>query len=208
MDVNVPLIGFARRAATYKRATLLLRDRQWLQSMLRDNKVQFVFAGKAHPHDVYGQALIQELVKTGQEFPGQVVFIPNYDMNLGALLTRGCDVWLNNPIRPKEASGTSGMKAAANGVLNLSILDGWWAEGCQHGLNGWGVGAPPKGIDADSHDSEALRNLIEQEVLPAYSSTASWVEMMLTSISSSQHQFSANRCVQRYFDELYHSVKS
>ncbi|MEE2755220.1 MAG: 4-alpha-glucanotransferase [Myxococcota bacterium] len=208
MDVDVPLIGFARRAATYKRATLLLRDRQWLHSMLAEKKVQFVFAGKAHPHDVFGQALIQELVKTGQEYPGQVVFIPNYDMNLGALLTRGCDVWLNNPIRPKEASGTSGMKAAANGVLNLSILDGWWAEGCQHGLNGWGVGAPPEGVDADQHDYDALRTLIEQDVLPAYSNTASWVEMMQTSISSSQVQFSSNRCVQRYFDELYHVVQS
>ena len=142
MNLDVPLIGFARRAATYKRATLLLKDRAWLHEVLTNNEVQFVFAGKAHPHDVYGQALIQELVQVGQEYPGKLVFIPNYDMTLGALLTRGCDVWLNNPIRPKEASGTSGMKAAANGVLNLSILDGWWAEGCQHGLNGC-VGAPP-----------------------------------------------------------------
>ena len=168
MDVDVPLIGFARRAATYKRATLLLRDRQWLHSMLAEKKVQFVFAGKAHPHDVFGQALIQELVKTGQEYPGQVVFIPNYDMNLGALLTRGCDVWLNI-IRPKEASGTSGMKAAANGVLNrVFSMDG--GPKVANMVSTAGVLVPLGSVDADQHDYDA-RTLIEQDVLPAYSNT-------------------------------------
>jgi len=197
------LIGFARRAATYKRATLLLQDRAWLEACFEKDGLQFVFAGKAHPRDRYGQAFIKELVLAGKKYPAHVVFIPNYDMHLGALLTRGADVWLNNPIRPKEASGTSGMKAAANGVLNLSIMDGWWAEGCEHGVNGWGVGAPPAGVDADLHDREALQGLIENDVLPAYRDRHQWLEMMRASITSASENFSADRCVRRYFEELY-----
>ena len=141
---------------------------------------------------------------SSREFPEHLVFLENYDMHLGALLTRGCDVWLNNPVRPKEASGTSGMKAAANGVLNLSILDGWWDEGCEHGVNGWGVGAPPEGEDADDHDYQVLRDLLENEVIPTYVERPdSWREMMRQSIVGSEVRFSADRCVQRYFSELY-----
>jgi len=198
------LIGFARRAATYKRATLLLRDRVWLEEMFASGRLQLLFAGKAHPRDKYGGALIQELALAGRKYPNNLVFLPNYDMHLGAVLTRGCDVWLNNPIRPKEASGTSGMKAAANGVLNLSILDGWWDEGCDHGINGWGVGAPPEGVDADTHDYQSLRSLIEDDVLPVYEADrAGWVKMMRSSIRSASQRFSADRCVRRYFEELY-----
>ena len=197
------LIGFARRAATYKRATLLIQDREWLKARFEQDGLQLVFAGKAHPHDQYGQAFIEELVQTAKQYPNNLVFLPNYDMHLGALLTRGTDVWLNNPIRPKEASGTSGMKAAANGVLNLSILDGWWAEGCSHGINGWGVDAPPAGVDVDTHDREALQALVVEDVLTAYGDRAHWLRMMQASIMSASENFSANRCVQRYFDELY-----
>ena len=197
------LIGFARRAATYKRATLLIRDKQWLEERFEQDGVQFVFAGKAHPHDRYGQAFIEELVAASARYPNHVAFLPNYDMHLGALLTRGSDVWLNNPIRPKEASGTSGMKAAANGVLNLSILDGWWAEGCDHDVNGWGVGAPPPGADVDDHDRLALQRLITENVVPAYNDRAVWTAMMTASIVDSSERFSADRCVQRYYDELY-----
>ncbi|MAY79260.1 MAG: 4-alpha-glucanotransferase [Deltaproteobacteria bacterium] len=199
------LIGFARRAATYKRATLLIRDRDWLESRFNNDGLQFVFAGKAHPHDKYGQAFIKELVEASRDYPNNLVFLPNYDMHLGALLTRGTDVWLNNPIRPKEASGTSGMKAAANGVLNLSILDGWWAEGCSHGVNGWGVDAPPAGVDVDQHDREALQNLVVDDVLAAYQDRDRWLKMMQASIGSASKNFSADRCVQRYFEELYGS---
>jgi len=197
------LVGFARRAATYKRATLLMRDRAWLEERFERDGVQFVFAGKAHPHDRYGQAFIEQLVAMSAQYPNHVVFLPNYDMHLGAVLTRGSDVWLNNPIRPKEASGTSGMKAAANGVLNLSILDGWWAEGCEHGVNGWGVGAPPNGVDADEYDRTALQGLIDEQVVTAYADRQQWVRMMQSSIMSASQFFSADRCVRRYYEELY-----
>lgn len=197
------LIGFARRAATYKRATLLIRNRAWLEERFERDGLQFVFAGKAHPHDRFGQAFIEQLVAASAEYPNHIAFLPNYDMHLGALLTRGSDVWLNNPIRPKEASGTSGMKAAANGVPNLSILDGWWAEGCDHDVNGWGVGAPPEGVDVDEYDRLALQQLIEENVLTAYADRDSWKAIMKASIEDSSERFSADRCVQRYYEELY-----
>lgn len=203
MRADAPLIGFARRAATYKRATLLIQDTAWLEERFERDGLQFVFAGKAHPHDRYGQAFIEEIVAASARYPGHIAFLPNYDMHLGALLTRGSDVWLNNPIRPKEASGTSGMKAAANGVLNLSILDGWWAEGCLHDVNGWGVGAPPEGVDVDEHDRLALQALITDSVVPAYQDRDRWTQMMRASINDASERFSADRCVQRYFDELY-----
>ncbi|MCI0547570.1 MAG: alpha-glucan family phosphorylase, partial [Candidatus Rokubacteria bacterium] len=122
-------VGFARRAATYKRANLILRDPERLAPLLKERRVQLVFAGKAHPADTEGKAVVAGLVETIRQWPESIVFLENYDMELGRLLTRGSDVWLNNPRRPLEACGTSGMKAAMNGTLNLSILDGWWPEG-------------------------------------------------------------------------------
>ena len=145
------LIGFARRAATYKRMTLVLRDLEWLAPLLEAGKVQFVFSGKAHPADQGGKALVAQIVEMTKKYPNQIAFLENYNMRLGRLLTRGCDVWLNNPLRPMEASGTSGMKAAANGCLNVSILDGWWDEGCQHGVNGWQFG--------DAYEGKVLMNM-------------------------------------------------
>jgi starch phosphorylase len=203
LDPAVLTIGFARRAATYKRASLLLRDESWLSSLAAAKQVQFVFAGKAHPRDTGGQSLIAEIVAAMGQHPDTVVFMENYDMDLGAALTRGCDVWLNNPVRPKEASGTSGMKATANGVLNLSILDGWWDEGCDHGVNGWGVGAPPEGVDADDHDYHALRHLLMEVLLPTYQDRDRWTQMMGNAIVSATERFSAARLVRRYFDEMY-----
>src|SRR5574338_338532 len=135
------LLGFARRAAAYKRADLILGDEKALRRLF-DHGVQLVYSGKAHPRDLAGKSLVGRLVEAVRKHPGKVVFLENYDMHLGALLTRGVDVWLNNPRRPLEASGTSGMKAAMNGVPNLSILDGWWPEGCEHGVTGWKIGDP------------------------------------------------------------------
>ena len=166
-----------------------------------------MFAGKSHPRDLGGRALIRELVALTRKYPGRVVFLPNYDLALGRLLTRGCDVWLNTPRRPLEACGTSGMKAAMNGVLNLSILDGWWVEGCEHGVNGWriGDGADFAGdAQADAADAAALHDLLERQVLPRYyHSRGEWLTMMRASIAMAIGQFSSDRMVRDYFERLY-----
>lgn len=211
------VIGFARRAAQYKRADLILGDETRLAKLLEDDRVQIVYSGKAHPRDGGGKALVSRLHAASRRWPGKVVFVENYDMTLGAALTRGCDVWLNNPRRPLEASGTSGMKAAMNGVLNLSILDGWWPEGCQHGVTGWKIGDPEPGDDLvqtefagtepspiDDRDRRRLYDVLEREVLPTYySDRASWVRMMAASVAMSQWKFSSDRMVQEYFAKMY-----
>jgi starch phosphorylase len=169
-----------------------------------------VFAGKAHPHDQRGNEMVARLVAESKTYPDNVVFLPNYDMKLGALLTRGCDVWLNNPRRPMEASGTSGMKAAMNGVPNLSILDGWWPEGCVHGKTGWRIGteADDDPHETDSHrdrrDRLALFELLEGEVLPRYyGDRNAWTDMMLASVAMSRWRFSAARMIEEYYRTLY-----
>jgi starch phosphorylase len=207
------LVGFARRAASYKRADLVLGDEARLERLLGDGKVQIVYAGKAHPRDSGGKALVTRLYEAARRWPGHVVFLENYDMVLGAALTRGCDVWLNNPRRPLEASGTSGMKAAMNGVLNLSILDGWWPEGCEHGVTGWKIGDADPGDDAfddaaaariDLRDRERLYGVLEGEVLPTFNGDrARWVRMMRASIAMSAWRFSSDRMVEEYMARLY-----
>lgn len=193
-------VGFARRAAGYKRADLLFRDPARLDRLLARHPVQFVFAGKAHPEDASGKALVARIAQAARTHPGRIAFLENYDMALGRLLTRGCDVWLNNPIRPLEASGTSGMKAALNGVLNLSVLDGWWAEGCEHGVNGWAIGGGEAGDD--ERDLASLHSVFEDQVMPAWADRARWTRMMQSSIASGTH-FTTDRMTREYFDELY-----
>jgi starch phosphorylase len=200
-DREALMIGFARRAATYKRGDLILRDAARLEKLLSNHPVQLVFAGKSHPDDASGKAIIARLVAAQHSHPGKIVFLENYDMALGRLLTRGCDVWLNNPVRPLEASGTSGMKAAMNGVLNLSILDGWWPEGCEHGVNGWAIGGEDAGDDAK--DLAALYDALEREILPAWADRARWRAMMVTSITMGVERFSAARMVKDYFTRIY-----
>jgi len=200
------LIGFARRAAGYKRADLILRDPARIEPLLRSGRVQILFSGKAHPHDDAGRWLVTRLVNAMREFPGSVLFLEDYDIKLAKFLTRGCDVWLNTPRRPLEASGTSGMKAAMNGVLNWSILDGWWAEGCHHGVNGWRIGDGAAEQDpefADQRDQHFLYRSLEEEVLPAYANRAQWCRMMRASVETTQWAFSSDRMVQQYFTELY-----
>ncbi|MDX2092992.1 MAG: alpha-glucan family phosphorylase [Kofleriaceae bacterium] len=205
------LIGFARRAATYKRADLVISDERALKRLF-DAGVQFVYAGKAHPRDLAGKALIGKLLDAARKHPTHVVFLENYDMRLGAMLTRGTDVWLNNPRRPLEASGTSGMKAAMNGVPNLSILDGWWPEGCEHGVTGWKIGDPDPKDDAfderdaarvDKRDRDILHHIIEREVLPAYHDRTKWLAIMRASIAMSQWRFSSDRMIEEYVAKVY-----
>lgn len=202
---DVLLIGFARRAATYKRSDLIFRNRKVIDPLLKKGKLQIIFSGKAHPNDLAGKQILENLYHMTKRYGGSVVLLENYDMEIGALLTRGCDIWLNNPIRPMEASGTSGMKAAMNGVLNLSVLDGWWPEGCRHGSNGWQIGNAYEGPKADQVDSDALYRVLQREVLPTYyRGRTKWVRMMRNSIRMSQEKFSAARMVAEYFEKLYH----
>ena len=196
-------IGFARRAATYKRPDLLLRDPARLAPLLKNRRLQLVFSGKAHPADQAGKSVIALLVQTIRQWPESIVYLENYDMALGRLLTRGCDVWLNTPRRPMEASGTSGMKAAMNGSLNLSILDGWWPEGCEHGVTGWAIGDTREGTGEDARDLHALYDTLEGEVLPAWADTSRWTRMMRASIAMGVERFSSDRMVREYFDRLY-----
>ena len=203
LDREALTIGFARRAATYKRPDLLLRDPDRLAPLLKNRRVQLIFSGKAHPADQAGKAVVALLIETIRQWPESIVFLENYDMALGRLLTRGCDVWLNTPRRPMEASGTSGMKAAMNGTLNLSILDGWWPEGCEHGVTGWAIGDETVGPDQDTRDLEALYATLERDVLPAWADAGRWAGMMRASIHMGVERFSSDRMVKEYFARLY-----
>jgi len=204
------LVGFARRAAAYKRADLVLSEPDRLERWFAGSRAVLVFSGKAHPRDTQGKKMVARLVAATRRWPGRVLFLENYDMTLGAALTRGCDVWLNNPRRPMEASGTSGMKAAMNGVLNVSILDGWWPEGCEHGVTGWQIGNGASSSHEDGHahedarDAQHLYEVFEQEVMPRFEADRpAWVKMMRASIAMSQERFSARRMVQDYYRLLY-----
>lgn len=204
LEEDVLTVGFARRAAPYKRSDLIFRNREVIEPLLKNGRLQIVFSGKAHPNDLTGKAIIANLYKMSLLYPERVVFLQNYDMEIGRLLTRGCDIWLNNPIRPMEASGTSGMKAAMNGVLNVSVLDGWWPEGCVHGVNGWQIGDGYEGEDCDRVDVESLYAVLLEEVLPTfYNNREKWTEMMRASIEMSQWKFSAARMIEEYFKLMY-----
>lgn len=204
LDENALTIGFARRAAPYKRSDLIFRKREIIEPLFKEGKLQIIFSGKAHPNDLTGKEIVENLYKMAKLYPQNVVFVQDYDMKIGRLLTRGCDVWLNNPVRPMEASGTSGMKAAMNGVLNLSVLDGWWPEGCEHGVNGWQIGDGYEGEDCDTVDVESLYKVLLEEVVPTfYENKAKWMEMMRASIEMSQRKFSAARMVEDYYRLMY-----
>ena len=198
------LIGFARRAAPYKRADLLFRRPDVVGPLLESGRVQVVLSGKAHPLDDEGHAIVERLLAVQRRHPQSVVFLPDYDMAIARLLTRGSDVWLNNPRRPMEACGTSGMKAALNGVLNVSVLDGWWPEACRHGENGWQVGGGYEGPDADERDGQALYRTLTEEVLPCYEQDRDrWVRMMRASVEAVSGRFTAARMLERYDEALY-----
>lgn len=202
-DPHALTLGFARRFATYKRATLLLRDPDRLMRLL-DRGVQVVFAGKAHPRDGHGQAVLAEVVRVSERagFRDRLVLLPDYDMGLGRLITAGADVWLNNPRRPEEASGTSGQKVVLNGGLNCSILDGWWPEGFD-GTNGWAIGDGAEGPNQDVFDGDALLKVLEDGVVPAWADRAGWVERIRRSVKTCAPRFSAHRMVREYVVHFY-----
>ena len=199
---NILTIGFARRAATYKRAHLLFKDIERLVNICQ-GQVQFIFAGKAHPKDDQGKEIIKEIVANANELYGKVkvIFLENYNMWLGRMITSGVDIWLNTPLRPNEASGTSGMKAALNGIPNLSVLDGWWDEGCEDGINGWAIGNPDE--PNDEADANHLFELLEEKVIPAfYGQTDKWVSLMKASIKTGV-RFTAQRMIRDYKKKYY-----
>jgi starch phosphorylase len=198
---DVLTIGFARRAASYKRADFIFRDLARIEPLLGAGRLQIVFAGKAHPDDGEGRQILATLIAMAARYAKAVVFVPDYNMALARLLTRGVDVWLNNPLRPLEACGTSGMKAALNGVLNFSVLDGWWPEACQHGLNGWAIGEAAE--PDEDRDLESLYGMLEREILPAWADRTCWSDLMQASIATVQERFSSDRMVREYFARLY-----
>jgi starch phosphorylase len=211
---NVLTIGFARRFATYKRATLLLRDRARLAKLVNNptRPVLFLFAGKAHPADVPGQQVLREIrqLMTTPEFMGRIIFLEDYDLQLARWLVSGVDVWLNNPIAPLEASGTSGIKASINGRLNLSVLDGWWAEGWMQD-NGWGI--PPANVQdperRDALEAELIFDTLEEEVLPLYYDvneegySPEWVRRSKRAMMTVIPQFNMRRVLFDYTQGLY-----
>lgn len=201
------LVGFARRAVAYKRPTLLFEADETIGPLLRAGRLQLVFSGKSHPRDDAGRAIVAAMVARAKEYPEAVAFVPDYSMLTGRLMTRGADVWLNNPRRPKEASGTSGMKAAMNGVLNASVLDGWWPEACRDGVNGWDIGGGFESDDdavLDAHDLAALVEVIAGKVLPLYESDrAAWIRMMRASVADTRAAFSVDRMLAEYAAQLY-----
>lgn len=195
-------IGFARRAAAYKRASLLFRDLDRLKSICA-GRVQFLFAGKSHPRDEAGHRIIQAVVQAAHEVGPKVRigFLPNYNMWIGAQITSGVDVWLNTPLRPHEACGTSGMKASVNGVPNASILDGWWAEAADDRENGWVIGTADE-CD-DEADAESLYRALEDRIIPTYyEDKERWVSIMRRAIATGSH-FSATRMFQEYTDKFF-----
>ncbi len=214
LDPDALTIGFARRFATYKRAVLLVSDMDRLRALLGDKErpVQFLFAGKAHPADRAGQDLVRRLfLLTRGEFKGKFVYLEDYDMEIGRMLVQGCDVWLNTPRRPQEASGTSGQKAPINGGVNLSILDGWWVEGYR-GDNGWPIGNDdvlPDVEAQDKADADSLYDLLEKEVVPGFFEREPsglplrWIATMKASIESVVPAFSAHRMVRDYVERIY-----
>jgi len=224
LDPDALTIGFARRFATYKRATLIFRDLERLKRILHAERrpVQIVFAGKAHPADAMGKQFIQQVYQYAQapELGGRVAFIEDYDLHVARFLVQGVDVWLNNPRRPNEASGTSGMKAAMNGVPNLSVLDGWWPESYHPADEGQPSGRPANGWafgqtqyddwnTQDEVDSQVLYRILEEQVVPAYyeRDTAgiphTWVQIMKEAIRTSIAAFSTRRMVKDYIEQMY-----
>lgn len=205
-DLNTLTLGFARRAATYKRADLLFFDLDRLKQIANKfENLQIVYAGKAHPKDQFGKELIHSISQIINTLPVniQAVYLENYDMTLGSLITSGVDVWLNTPEPPMEASGTSGMKAAVNGVPSLSVLDGWWIEGCVEGVTGWSIG--PLGLKGDRRqiDAESLYDQLENKVFPSYLDKDLFIPIMAHSISLNGSFFNTHRMIQQYIAKAY-----
>ena len=209
MDYETLTIGFARRATAYKRADLLFSDLDRLEK-IAGGKVQIIYAGKAHPKDTVGKELIERIFSFRDKLKGKIkiTFLQNYNMDSALKLVSGVDIWLNTPLRPLEASGTSGMKAAHNGVMNFSVLDGWWIEGHIEGYTGWSIGPAPTEIEPDNNmnriDAEDLYKKLEEKIIPTYyNDRKTWVRMMQNAIGKNAYYFNTHRMMRRYVTEAY-----
>lgn len=214
-DPDLLTIGFARRSATYKRSTLLFHDLDRLIQIAEETPgLQLVFSGKAHPHDLAGKENIRKIHELKTEIESRtdklkLVYLPNYNMKLGFILTGGVDVWLNTPLRPLEASGTSGMKSALNGVLNFSILDGWWVEGCIEGVTGWAIGDMDSLLELDEEqayrvDAENLYHKLKNVILPKfYECREEWTTMQRHAIAINAPFFNCHRQMEQYVTKAY-----
>lgn len=209
LDPDILTIGFARRATAYKRANMIFTDPEKLLE-IGDGKVQLVYAGKAHPNDDQGKRMIQEIREQANFFGDRlkIVYLPNYNMDVASRLIPGVDVWLNNPLRPLEASGTSGMKAALNGVPNFSVLDGWWIEGHIENVTGWAIGPPPTEVSTDvsttDEDVKDLYKKLEEVILPLYyQDKKGWIQVMKSAIGKNAYYFNTHVMMRRYVTEAY-----
>jgi starch phosphorylase len=210
LSADVFTLGFARRATEYKRPTLLFSNLDRLKTISRKCKFQAIFAGKAHPRDEGGKRLIEQIYSYGRQLKGdvEIVYLEDYNMDIAAKMVGGVDVWLNTPMRPMEASGTSGMKAAHNGVMNFSVLDGWWIEGWIENLTGWAIGPhPSENLDDEScflKEKEDLYNKLEYVVMPTYyKQRDEWIKLMKNSIGKIAYYFNSNRMMHRYVTDAY-----
>jgi starch phosphorylase len=203
LDPRAPVLGFARRMTGYKRPLLLFEDLDRLMALATRHPLQVVLAGKAHPRDGDGKEAIRRIYEIARQLQGKItcVFLPDYDMGIAKILVAGADVWLNTPLPPLEASGTSGMKAALNGVLNLSVLDGWWIEACIEGVTGWSIGQDGDGAE---HHAAALYDRLDRAVLPLfYADPVRWRWMMKQAIGNIGYYFNSQRMMRRYATEAY-----
>jgi len=210
MDSDVLTLGFARRATEYKRATLIFSDLERLREVQNKGKIQLIFAGKAHPKDEGGKSLIRDIYGFIEGLKGEIkiAYLENYNIEMAGKLTSGVDVWLNTPLSPYEASGTSGMKAAHNGVVNLSILDGWWIEGCVEGFTGWAIGPFPNQISDERERKKReiadLYNKMEYLIIPKfYEQRDDWINMMKNSIGKIAYYFNSHRMMRSYATDAY-----
>jgi starch phosphorylase len=207
LDPAVMTIGFARRAATYKRADLVFGNLDNLRRIAHESgRLQFVYAGKAHPHDEPAKDIIRRVYAARDALQGEIpiVYLEEHDMTLGKLLCSGVDLWLNNPQRPMEASGTSGMKAALNGVPSLSVLDGWWPEGWVEGETGWSIGDGVTEVDDADVERASLHNKLNYKILPLfYGSPEQYGRVMRSTIAINGAYFTAQRMLQQYINEAY-----
>jgi len=209
LSADVLTLGFARRATTYKRPTLLFSNLDRLRAISQKGKIQAIFAGKAHPRDSGGKNLIEQIYSYAKQLKGdvEIVYLEDYDMDIAAKMVGGVDVWLNTPLRPMEASGTSGMKAAHNGVINFSVLDGWWIEGWIENLTGWAIGPHSSESDNDEltlKEAEDLYNKLEYVICPMfYERHDEWIHMMKNSIGKIAYYFNSHRMMRRYVIDAY-----